>query len=137
MYDEVKTYLVAVEAAEAKCEAVRKAAPRHISTPVGEDCPGCTAYEATGQPAETERAQARKAAWAVLETSTDSLVRWIAENVSQRYAADVVLKALPASMAELDAIAEQREWCEEYAELRKKAKEAGVLPIATPEASER
>lgn len=72
-------------------------------------------------------------AWNKLSQSSDPLVRWIEENCKeyQGYAIQV-LKALPATLEELDALAEGEDWCNIWDQFRDRAVEAGVMPGYTP-----
>lgn len=135
MYDEVKTYVAAMKAATERYESTNATllgGAEHTSSPFAAGCPACKAVAETADErtvADTARRSAEEGAWDALEASSDPLVRWIGKNcVGYAAAAQTVLEALPASMAELDAIAEQRGWCEEYAEFRERAAHAGVLP---------
>lgn len=128
MLPEVAAYFATMDAATAARDSALG-----ITAPYG-CCPSCDS-EDTGKP-YTERA----AAWNVWRTAEDKantalrgaedpLVRWIAENVkdytSQR---DQVLRALPATLAELDALAEEQGWCSIWRNLRDRAVDASVVP---------
>lgn len=78
------------------------------------------------------RAAAETDAWKALKTAADPLVRWIAENCEDyRFEAAFVLRALPASMDELDALARENGWCGMWGGFRRQAEQAGVLSAAT------
>jgi hypothetical protein len=79
------------------------------------------------------RDSAQSDAWEALKGSADPLVRWIAENCGDYHCeATHVLRALPASMDELDALARMKGWCGMWKEFRRRAEQAGVLPDASP-----
>lgn len=135
MYDEVKAYVAAMAAARDQYESTNATllgGAEHTSGPFAANCPACKAVADTADErtaADTARRSAEEGAWDALKASGDPLVRWIGENCGLvRYDAQTVLEALPASRAELDALAEQYGWCEEYAEFRERAAHAGVLP---------
>lgn len=134
MYEEVKTWLAAIEAAEQQYEAALeglRSGLEHTDGPAGA-CPACEAGEAVREQRDAAwnaRADAEVATWNALKASTDPLVRWIAEHCAgHRNAAQVILEALPAPMSVLDGIASEQGWCWEWDELRKSAYAAGVLP---------
>lgn len=111
MYPEVEQYLAAVEAAE---EAYR-------NSPVNGDC-------GKGTCRICNRMTSKGSAWASLGESENPLVRWIAENCGAHVSeATEVLRALPAPMSELDALARERRWCDEWDRFKRMAEEAGVL----------
>lgn len=118
MYPEVEQYIAARSAAD----EVYAAAPRQDwdkpHTP--ETCAVC-AQEA-----------AYAAAWEALKDSQEPLVRWIAENCWD-YASEALtaLKALPAPMSELDALASRNGWCGTWESFKTQARQAGVLPAET------
>lgn len=133
MYPEVEQYLAAVEAADMAYETARAGTPRHIVSATEEDCPACRVIE----PAREARQASTEAAWQALRGSSDPLVRWIADNCGDyRYAAATILRALPAPMADLDAIAAVEGWCGQWDLFRAVAKKAGVLPAETSAAEE-
>jgi hypothetical protein len=81
----------------------------------------------------SSRDEAREAAWAALKESSDPLVKWIAENCADyRDQAETILRALPATAEELDAIAEEHDWCGVWNGFRDQAADAGVLPGVKP-----
>jgi hypothetical protein len=76
---------------------------------------------------------ARNTAWQGLKESTDPLVRWIAENCKDYQGEAIsILRALPASLDDLDTIAYDASWCSVWGEFREAAERAGVLPGVTP-----
>lgn len=114
MYEDVKTYLAAVEAAD---QEYRNTALQGVGKHDESTCRICV------------REAAYAAAWQPLKASSVPLVAWIAENaVDYQDAAMVVLEALPASMAVLDGIAAEQRWCTAWTRLRASADAAGVLP---------
>lgn len=114
MYEEVKTYLAALEAAE---QVFIESPDESYDPHVEGECRYCI------------REAAYLAAWESLKASSVPLVAWIAENAEGRQAAaTLIMEALPASMAVLDAIAVREEWCADWTDLRASAERAGVLP---------
>ncbi|MET7693829.1 hypothetical protein ABZT06_38680 [Streptomyces sp. NPDC005483] len=72
-------------------------------------------------------------AWEALTASSDPLVKWIAENCAQyKGEAQTVLAALPATVEELDELADRNDWCGVWTTFRQQAFEAGVMPGVTP-----
>lgn len=152
MYPEVEQYIVAKLAIHDDYAAADKAAwdayyaqdpSRGVHHLADGSCPGCewmnsganqkamaARFAALDAAADTRNA-ARRAARADLASATaDPLVRWIAQNALRGYPdeAELVLRALPASMGELDALAADEGWCEAWDEYKDLAAEAGVLP---------
>lgn len=77
--------------------------------------------------------KARNDTWEQLSRSEDPLVRWIAVNGREHEAyAEIVLKALPATLDQLEGLADEHGWCGEWYELRDKAVEDGVIPGHPP-----
>lgn len=114
MYEDVKTYLAAIEAAQ---EVYRNTALQGVGKHDESTCRICV------------RDAAVDAAWQPLKSSSVPLVAWIAENAGgYPIEAPRILEALPAPMAVLDGIAEERRWCSSWYELRRQADAAGVLP---------
>lgn len=139
MYDEVKAFGAAVDAAHEVYTggiAAIEASMEHSRRIDMRACAACVATNPVSAAYEASVDAARDA----LEVSTaDPLVRWIAEHVRD-YEREVriVLEALPASMAELDQLANDKGWCSDWERFRRLARAAGVLPIETvTEASER
>lgn len=138
MFDDVKVFTAAIDAAEDQFETTLEARgiPERCDYAVAySECPRCGALEES----KAVRAEARDAAWNALKASREPLAAWIAENCQDfSCEAEEVLRALPADMATLDALAKDNGWCEIWGDLRLKAAEAGVLPKeAQPEASGR
>lgn len=79
------------------------------------------------------RQVATNEAWNRLTQSSDPLVRFIAENCKeyQGYAIQV-LKLLPATVDQLDELAENQDWCQIWGQFRDRAVEAGVMPGVKP-----
>lgn len=137
MLPEVEKYIAALEAAEAAYSKVerdaRKEYPNRNS--YGEEArEQRTAYYRVMDAARGEFNTARREAWGThIKGSADPLVRWIAEHCREYWdQAVMVLKALPATPDELDALADEHDWCSAWYELRDQAEEAGVLPGGTP-----
>jgi hypothetical protein len=80
-----------------------------------------------------DRDEAIHAAWNALKGSDNPLVAWIAEHCHEyREHAETVLRVLPATEAELDAIAAEGDWCSVWNSFKDRAIEAGVMPGYTP-----
>lgn len=151
MNPEVKTYIEAYDAAEAAFEKAYKeySAAYRAALEVAKDnglrhgfcCWEC-AYRQSSlaqllnnyrHDLYAARNSAKGDAWKALKGAADPLVRWIAENCEDyRYEATHVLRALPASMDELDALAREKGWCGAWDDFRRRAERAGVLPAASP-----
>lgn len=112
MYPEVEQFIAALEAAEEK-RLVAPAQREHDP----ETCGWCI-FEA-----------AERAALAALKASGDPLVAWIATNCRDYVdEATIVLRTLPASRDELDALARENSWCGVWSRFRDQAEQDGVLP---------
>ena len=63
----------------------------------------------------------------------DPLAAWIVEYAMPSYEAEAlaVLRTLPATMDQLDALADERGWCNAWADQVAAARVAGVLPAVT------
>lgn len=132
MLPDVQKYVEAIDAAEAARSKARADADEKYSGRYG-----------YGNEAQEQRAAHRKAvndaykpwaaafegAWEALKSSSDPLVKWIAENC-KGYESEArrVLEALPATLVELDELALDHDWCNTWARFRDQALEAGVLP---------
>jgi hypothetical protein len=72
------------------------------------------------------------AIWAKLlhAVQANPLAAWIVEYAMPSYESEAltVLRSLPATMDQLDAIADENSWCKEWAEQVSAARFAGVLP---------
>jgi len=89
--------------------------------------PAWETYDAVERSAWEAYDAVRRSAWEALACG-DLLVDWIIENASvHKVEAIEVLGALPATLAELDALAEAAEWCEKWDALRAAAICAGVI----------
>jgi hypothetical protein len=155
MIPEVKTYIDAYEAAQTAYDKAYEESTAAYGAAVevaknnglqlGYCCWVC-AYEQTplgkllrehNEELYAARERAQNAAWARLKGSADPLVRWIAEKCEDyRYEATRVLRALPASMDELDALARENDWCGAWDAFRRQAEHAGVLPAQAAETAE-
>jgi hypothetical protein len=72
-------------------------------------------------------------AWAKLQESNDPLVRWIGANCKDyQREATFVLEALPASMDDLESLAESHDFCGIWRRMVESARAAGVLPAGDP-----
>ncbi|MDG4857097.1 hypothetical protein P8605_02805 [Streptomyces sp. T-3] len=77
--------------------------------------------------------KAHAVAWGTLTASSDPLVKWIAENCADHCEeARCVLGILPATVDEIDDLAEREGWCRVWEDYRQRALDAGVLPGTTP-----
>jgi hypothetical protein len=96
------------------------------------------AYEVARRPAWEAYEVARRPAWEAYEAAErsargalacgDPLVDWIIDNTSGYRGEPLqVLRALPATLAELDALADDAGWCEEWDALRAAAIRDGVI----------
>ncbi|MFE1840756.1 hypothetical protein [Streptomyces sviceus] len=137
MLPEVRAYVEAMEAASTEEGKIRQAANARYPQRFGWDEEAQRQMgahnEVTGE-AYRVRIQAQNDAWGALKTSGDPLVRWIAENCAEyRDQAQQVLTALPATLGELDALAEKGGWCGVWDAFRQQAIDAGAFPgIAAP-----
>ena len=88
-----------------------------------------TKYEKIRDSAWAEYEKVRDSAWSrIAEESGDHLVSWIIQNASDHQEqALLVLRSLPASLPDLDDLAEGNGWCEAWEDLRSRAIEAGVV----------
>ncbi|MWA07648.1 hypothetical protein [Streptomyces sp. BA2] len=60
-------------------------------------------------------------------------MKWIAENCAEyREQAQCILAVLPATVEELDDLADTNEWCPVWDAFRREAIDAGVMPGVTP-----
>ncbi|MFE7077127.1 hypothetical protein ACFU96_44285 [Streptomyces sp. NPDC057620] len=140
MLPDVQRYVASVEAArETRNTALRaadaKTGERFRSTDDGRRQHSMYVQEV--DKAYGAYAEAQEAAWQVLATSGDPLVKWVAENCAgYREQAECVLCALPATIAQLDALAEENGWCRVWDEFKQRAADAGVVPTVTPGTSE-
>jgi hypothetical protein len=126
MYPEVEQFLAARAVAD-KTQNEALSAPDFPQHGYGAIA-GCIGCAAEG-PIDEAHEAAVDAAWDALKASSDPLVSWIAANGrTHAYEAVIVLKALPASMAELNDLAQRSGWCGAWVRYRSAAEEAGVLP---------
>lgn len=90
-------------------------------------------YEVDTVGSEIKRTK-REAALKALRSSEDKLVQFIVEYALDGYPthSEMVLKALPATMEEIDLIAIENNWCSEYTNLIERAQRRGVLPESRP-----
>ncbi|MFE5847727.1 hypothetical protein ACFQ7N_39515 [Streptomyces niveus] len=125
MLPEVSAYVAALDAAE---DAYRTALG--ISGPIN-CCAECSSDRPFSElvAAGSALREARSAANTALHEAQDPLVRWIARNADGwPTECDTVLRALPATLGELDTLAKESGWCGVWAELRDRAIDAGVVP---------
>jgi len=71
---------------------------------------------------------------AILRDSEDPLTVWIAENAMIGFPehAEIVLRALPATREQLDALAVEHGWCTDWERYMQMAERAGVLAKREP-----
>ena len=83
--------------------------------------PAVAAYDEAVRPAEAALAEAVR---------TDPLCSWIVEHALPDYRDEAlaVLAALPCTLDQLDALADDRGWCSTWGEWRSRAIAAGVVP---------
>ncbi|MFF7452223.1 MULTISPECIES: hypothetical protein [unclassified Streptomyces] len=92
-----------------------------------------SAYSEEVRKAYATCTDAQEAAWGALKASSDPLVKWIAENCAgYRGEAQRILSLLPATVDELDDLAETNGWCSVWANFRQQAIDAGVVPGIKP-----
>ncbi|MFJ8158538.1 hypothetical protein [Streptomyces sp. NPDC094468] len=141
MLPEVQKYVTAVNSAvaaqrDATRAACEKFPDRHDLTSEGRA--QYDAYSLEVRAAITAVEESRAAAWQDLKSSSDPLVKWIAEHCeSFPDQANAVLTALPATVEELDALAKREGWCEVWDNFRDQAREAGVMPGVEPPSAAR
>ncbi|MFI9835207.1 hypothetical protein ACIHIX_46975 [Streptomyces sp. NPDC051913] len=119
-------------ARDAAVEAAEEKYPGRLG--YGEDAlRQALAFNAEADSAQAACDEARQAAWDALKASGDPLVKWIAENCDgHQEQARHVLTALPATVGELDDLADEKDWCTVWDDFRQRAIEAGVIPGVTP-----
>lgn len=136
MLPEVLAYFVALDAAEVAFEKGRRDLSDQFPQRLGYGRAARKeqdAFDRVEGKLHDDRQAARTAAWAALKESSDPLVKWIAQNCRDyRDHAETILRALPATEAELNDIAESGEWCEVWDGFKERAIEAGVMPGFTP-----
>ncbi|WP_086804152.1 hypothetical protein [Streptomyces caniscabiei] len=133
---EVRQYIESVEAAKTAHDAALDAADKKYPERYGHSEDGAqqtSAHSEEIRKAYATLADAQTAAWDALKTSGDPLVRWIAENCQEyRGQAECILIILPATVDELDELADTKGWCEVWDNLRQQAMDAGVVPGIDP-----
>ncbi|MEV2236044.1 hypothetical protein AB0H69_46880 [Streptomyces phaeochromogenes] len=136
MLPEVQRYVESVETANAAQSAAVAAADTKYPERYGYGEEGrrqANSYSEEVNRAYTTRADVQEAAWSSLKTSSDPLVKWIAENCADyRQEAQCVLVALPATVGELDDLADQNDWCGVWGKFRQLAIDAGVVAAIVP-----
>ncbi|WP_190086382.1 hypothetical protein [Streptomyces longisporoflavus] len=136
MLPEVQTYIQSVEAATAAQSAAAVAADQKYPERYGygeNSRSQASAYSEEIRKVYDTGAETLEAAWNALKTSGDPLVKWIAENCGEyRAEARCILAALPATVDELDDLAEANDWCRVWGSFRQQAIDAGVMPGITP-----
>jgi hypothetical protein len=136
MLPEVQKYVESVEAATTARDTAVEAADTKYPERSGTSEAGwrqAEAYRVEIRKACSACADVQAAAWDVLKASGDPLVRWIAENCADyRGQAQRILTALPATLDELDELADSEGWCDVWDSLRRQAIAAGVAPRSTP-----
>lgn len=136
MLPEVRKYVESVEAATAAMRAAEGQARTKYPERYHYSDKGrrqAAAFDEELSKAYTAHREAQTAAWRALTASGDPLVKWIAENCAEyTEQAEAVLTALPATVEELDDLAEREDWCPVWDRFRQGAIEAGVVPGVTP-----
>lgn len=136
MLPEVQKYVESVEAATTARNAAVDAADKKYAERYGygeERRHQADAYSEEIRKAYATCTDAQEAAWGALKASGDPLVKWIAENCGAfRGEAQRILSLLPATLDELDDMAETSHWCGVWATFRQQAIEAGVMPGVKP-----
>jgi hypothetical protein len=80
---------------------------------------------------DSDQWAAQAAAWTTLVASTDKLVAFIGTNCSAyRDEAILVLRRLPATMDELQALSDEQDWCNTFDSFLEDAQEAGCFADA-------
>lgn len=136
MQPEVRKYVESVDAANAAYKAAVDAAAAKYPERFGFTEDGerqARAFDKEADAAYAACNAARTTAWDALKASSDPMVKWIAENCAQyKGEAQHVLSALPATVDELDELADRQGWCGVWGEFRQQAIDAGVMPGFTP-----
>ncbi|MEV0254796.1 hypothetical protein AB0H82_11110 [Streptomyces sp. NPDC050732] len=136
MLPEVQKYLETVEAAATARNAAISAAESRYPERYSSNEDGRRQYAAYVKQVNNAYEACRvtwEAAWEALKASSDPLVKWIAENCAEyRGEARHVLAALPATVDELDDLADTQGWCGVWGELLQRAIDAGVAPGVNP-----
>lgn len=124
MLPELMEHFAAIDAAQADCTKAYDSAPRHDYNMSEETCPRCVALK----PSQNALRAAEGAAWSAMRDASDPLLRWIAENCEEYQAAALeVVRALPADMDTLNALAREKDWCGVWDDFKDAARAAGVL----------
>ncbi|MFG2463251.1 hypothetical protein ACGFWE_40225 [Streptomyces sp. NPDC048523] len=136
MLPEVRKYVESLDAASAARDAavVAVAAKYPKRFGYGEDEKRqARAFNEEADAAYDAWNAAKATAWDALKASSDPLVKWIAENCGQyKGEAQHVLTALPATVDELDELADRQDWCGVWGAFRQQAIDAGLMPGVTP-----
>ncbi|MGP4014108.1 hypothetical protein [Streptomyces sp. 4N124] len=136
MLPEAQKYVESVEAATAVRNAAVGAAEEKYPRRYGygeEEARQARAFNEEVNKAYATCADVQAAAWGALKASADPLVKWIAENCADyREQAQCVLAALPATVDELDDLADTNDWCNVWNDFRQQAIDAGVMPGINP-----
>jgi len=92
-------------------------------------------YEAVRDSARATYEAVRAPAWATLldAVQSDPLAAWIVEHAMPDHhdEALTVLRALPATLVQLDDLADRHGWCDSWADQVTAARVAGVIPAVT------
>ena len=129
MYPEVEQYIKARDGATGTYVATRRALR------VQREASEISYDEWSGLPDAAYAASrvSTNEAWNALKTASAPLVRFIAENCKEYQDEAVhVLKALPATLEELDAVATGRDWCGIWDGFRDQAVDAGLFGEVKP-----
>jgi len=126
MYAEVEQYIATAEAVRSTySEQYRAARNKYNAREIGYD------EMRTSQDAEQRIWQvATNEAWNALKACSDPLVSWIVDNCKDHQSqATAVLEALPATVEELDRLAEDENWCQIWDNFRARAAEDGAIVL--------
>jgi hypothetical protein len=130
MYPEVENYATATQEAESVYNQMVNTAQTEYYASTFRD--RRELHDARLTIARHERRVAIQAAWDGLKMSEDKLVVWIAEHCQSHFSYAVqVLEILPATSAEIQALALEKDWCDTFDTLLDQAVEAGVLEDAS------
>lgn len=113
---DVAAYVEALEAASCefrqRLHEIDEMYPRRYALGTAEEQAARWAYNLQNHEYSRRRSEARNRAWRQLAASSDPLVAWVAENCEgYREEVRAALVLLPASLDDLDELAEKHGWC--------------------------
>jgi hypothetical protein len=134
MLPEVEAYLAAMDAAEATYHNDWAKAREQYAAQRDDWGNRPEAYYAAHDRVNEARRIAKQEAARLLEGAQDPLAAWIVKNTlnGHREHSMRILKALPASLDDLNRIAREHGWCAEWARYRGRAIADGALPEVPP-----